>query len=59
MLLLLALVTNQHRQNEVLSYHCMQSSKILVSSAEFLYSPSSTGGLSGICHPEILPWYCL
>lgn len=58
-MLVVALVANQHMQNEVLSYYCMQSSKILVSSAEFLLSPPSTRVLSDICHPGILPWYCL
>lgn len=58
-MLVVALVTNQLMQNEVLSYYCMESSKILVSSAEFLLSPPNTRGLSDICHPGILPWYCL
>ena len=39
MLLILALVTNQHRQNEVLSYCYMQSSKILVSSENSFVLP--------------------
>lgn len=57
-MILLALVTNQHRQNEVV-YYCMQSSEILVSSAEFLRSPLGTGDLSDRSHPWLLHWYCL
>lgn len=39
MLLLVVLVTSYHKQNMMLSYHCMQSSKILTSAAEFLHFP--------------------